>query len=300
MVTMEVSDLFPELKLWARTLSIQKDSHTDGLSNPKPVKKSYAQAISSAIALVSSAPKKKDMARGIEIPLKFDRATLEGDYGHFVHMLIDVDLSKPLHDSIMIEVGEDCLFSTLFFENVPSFCSVCYSVGHWAASCHNVARFTGNITVEPNDKIPERGRSKIRQEYRLKHKSRDVSTSRVFETIKSSIDVIVAKSVTSLPNKTTLDSTASYSSLRPIIPNGHREALKNDVYLDDSIDPLHTELMDIDAMTDPVIAYMEPLIVSPMVELHLHNPEGEVSSDTDSEGTESDFSHPTALDITCV
>ncbi|KAK0573831.1 hypothetical protein LWI29_014219 [Acer saccharum] len=61
-----------------------------------------------------------DMARGVGIPLKFDRATLEGDYGHFARMLIDVDLSKPLPDSIMIEVGEDCLFPTLFFENVPS------------------------------------------------------------------------------------------------------------------------------------------------------------------------------------
>ncbi|KAK0581163.1 hypothetical protein LWI29_010799 [Acer saccharum] len=44
-----------------------------------------------------------DMARGVGIPLKFDRATLEGDYGHFARMLIDVDLSKPLPDSIMIE-----------------------------------------------------------------------------------------------------------------------------------------------------------------------------------------------------
>ncbi|KAK0584849.1 hypothetical protein LWI29_019691 [Acer saccharum] len=64
------------------------------------------------------------MAHGIEIPLKFDRATLEGDYGHFARMLIDVDLSKPLPDSIMIEVGEDCLFPILYFENVPSFCSM--------------------------------------------------------------------------------------------------------------------------------------------------------------------------------
>ncbi|KAK0580246.1 hypothetical protein LWI29_038531 [Acer saccharum] len=51
-----------------------------------------------------------DMARGVGIPLKFDRATLEGDYGHFARMLIDVDLSKPLPDSIMIEVFGDTVF----------------------------------------------------------------------------------------------------------------------------------------------------------------------------------------------
>ncbi|KAK2638051.1 hypothetical protein Ddye_025846 [Dipteronia dyeriana] len=132
-----------------------------------------------------------DMTRGIRIPLKFDRANLEGDYGHFARMLIDVDLSKSLHDSIMIEVEDDCLFPTLFFENVPSFCSVCCS-----------------------------------------------------------------------------------------------------------IDPLHTEHVDIDATTYPIIANMKALIDHPRVEPRLHTSEGEVSSDTDSEGTESDFSHPTALDIT--
>ena len=146
-----------------------------------------------------------------------------------------------------------------------------------------MARFTGNVTTEPKDKNPERGRSIIRQEYRLKHKSRDVSTSRVFETIKSGIDAIVTKpdeATTFLPNKTTLDSLASSSSLRPIIPPRHGEALKNIVHLDDCTDPLHTEHVDIDAMTDPVISHMEPLIDPPIVEPHLHTLEGEVSSDT--------------------
>ena len=74
--------------------------------------------------------------------------------------------------------------------------------------------------------------------------------------------------------------------------------MKNVVYLDDSTDPLHTEHVDVNVMTDPVIAHIEPLIDPPMVEPYLHTLECVVSSNTDSEGTESDFSHPTALDIT--
>ncbi|KAK3221704.1 hypothetical protein Dsin_008729 [Dipteronia sinensis] len=208
------------------------------------------------------------MVRGIRIPLKFDRATLEGDYGHFARMLIDVDLSKPLPDSIMIEVGEDCLFPTLYFENVPNLCSVCSSIGHSAASCHYTDRFTGNVTTEPKDKNPERGRSRIKQEYSPKHKSRDVPTSRVFETIKSGIDTIATKPdkvATSPPNKIALDPVASSSSLRLIIPTRQGEALKIAVYLNDSTDPLHTEKVDIDTMTDPVIAHLDPLIDPPML-----------------------------------
>ena len=68
--------------------------------------------------------------------------------------------------------------------------------------------------------------------------------------------------------------------------------------MDDSTDPLHTEHLDVDVRTGPVIAHMEPLIDPPMVESHFYNLKGEVSSDIDSEGTESDFSNPAALDIT--
>ena len=60
--------------------------------------------------------------------------------------------------------------------------------------------------------------------------------------------------------------------------------MKNAVYLDDSTDPLHTKHVDVDAMTDPVIAHMEPLIDPPMVKPLFHTLNGEVSSDTDSEG----------------
>ncbi|KAK3195733.1 hypothetical protein Dsin_027043 [Dipteronia sinensis] len=149
-----------------------------------------------------------DMARGIEVPLKFERATLESDCGHFARMLIDVDLSKPLPDSIMIEVGEDCLFPTLYFENVPSF---------W-----------------------------------------------------------------------------------PIILPRQEEALKYSAHLDVSTDPSHIEHVNVDATTDPVIAHIEPLIDPPMVEPHFHTLKGEVGCDSDNEGTESDCSHPAALDITCI
>ena len=124
-----------------------------------------------------------DIACGIGVPLKFDRAILKGDYGHFTHMLIDVDLSKPLSNSIMIEVGEDYLFSTLHFENVPNFYSVYCTIGHTATSYHHATQHTTTLTNEPIDKILERGRSKISQEYRPKNKSRDVPTSQVLRSL---------------------------------------------------------------------------------------------------------------------
>jgi len=63
------------------------------------------------------------MRAGVGVLLKFDEMTLKGYYGHFARMLIDVDLAKSLPDSLMLEVREDCLFTSLDYENLPVFCS---------------------------------------------------------------------------------------------------------------------------------------------------------------------------------
>ena len=70
MASMDLSDLFPKLELRARAPSIQTDSHVNGLLNSKPVTKSYAQAISFAIAPISSAPKKKGDYVAVKVNLK--------------------------------------------------------------------------------------------------------------------------------------------------------------------------------------------------------------------------------------
>ena len=39
-----------------------------------------------------------NIAHGIEAPLKNDKATMEGKFGHFTRILIDVDLSNDIPD----------------------------------------------------------------------------------------------------------------------------------------------------------------------------------------------------------
>ena len=57
-----------------------------------------------------------NVARGIGIPLKIDQNTLDGNFGHFARILIKVDLSKELLESIMIErQGHKLVFFLFFF-----------------------------------------------------------------------------------------------------------------------------------------------------------------------------------------
>ncbi|PON36859.1 Zinc knuckle CX2CX4HX4C [Parasponia andersonii] len=61
--------------------------------------------------------------------------TLKGDLGHFARIHIDIDLSQPILDSLMFEVGEDCLLIPLSYENLLAFCLSCNTIGHAAAAC---------------------------------------------------------------------------------------------------------------------------------------------------------------------
>ena len=77
----------------------------------------------------------KNIARGVGIPLKIDQNTLEGKFGHYARILVDIDLSKELTDSLMIERLGHKFFISVEFENIPAFCRNCSMVGHSLANC---------------------------------------------------------------------------------------------------------------------------------------------------------------------
>ena len=52
----------------------------------------------------------QDIPRGVRVSLKIDDTNLKGDYGYYASVLIDVDLSSPLPDELMLERNVACLF----------------------------------------------------------------------------------------------------------------------------------------------------------------------------------------------
>ena len=99
------------------------------------------------------------------VRLKFDKMTLNEDYGHFARMLINVELSKLLSDSLILEIGEDCLFTSLDYKNLSS----CYSIGHVASTCHRAKK------SDPKEKASDKRRKeteplRVQNVYRPKDK----------------------------------------------------------------------------------------------------------------------------------
>ena len=56
----------------------------------------------------------------INVPIKTDKAALEGDYGHFARILVDLDLAKPILDSLTVERNGVRFFVTLYDTNTAN------------------------------------------------------------------------------------------------------------------------------------------------------------------------------------
>ncbi|KAI9177891.1 hypothetical protein LWI28_020376 [Acer negundo] len=74
-----------------------------------------------------------DLARGIGVPLRLDKATSDGDFGHYARFLVDVDVSSVLPISVLLERDEfHSSFIAVEYENLPAFCS---TLGYLPSSC---------------------------------------------------------------------------------------------------------------------------------------------------------------------
>ncbi|KAF3443159.1 hypothetical protein FNV43_RR17080 [Rhamnella rubrinervis] len=80
----------------------------------------------------------KDLARGIGIPIKFDHSTIARNYGHYVGVLVDVDLAGFVLEKLLLETTDDCIEVDLYFESFPNFCTSCHSAGDSVAKCKSV------------------------------------------------------------------------------------------------------------------------------------------------------------------
>ncbi|KAK3189466.1 hypothetical protein Dsin_029027 [Dipteronia sinensis] len=95
------------------------------------------------IILKSSRDKNKhpkiifDLTKGIGVPLRLDKATIDGDFGHYARVLVDIDMFALLPSLVLLERDKfHSSFILVEYENLPSFCFICSSIGHLPGSCH--------------------------------------------------------------------------------------------------------------------------------------------------------------------
>ncbi|KAK2658947.1 hypothetical protein Ddye_005480 [Dipteronia dyeriana] len=80
--------------------------------------------------------RKRDLAKGICVPLRLDKATIDGDFRHFARVLMDVNISLSPLTSLLLERDDSySSFISVEYENLLTFCSTCSSIGHLSHAC---------------------------------------------------------------------------------------------------------------------------------------------------------------------
>lgn len=71
-----------------------------------------------------------EIASGLGTPLTIDEATQNKRFGLYDRVLLDVDLSEKLFDSVMVEREGHAFPVSVQFERQPQYCAHCKLLGH--------------------------------------------------------------------------------------------------------------------------------------------------------------------------
>lgn len=101
-----------------------------------------------------------EIASSLETPLAIDEATQFRRFGIFARVLIDVDLSENLFESIVVELEDHALSILVQYEKHPLYCAHCKVLGHNIQNCSKLHSLDNSesghqkpTTLNYNDKL---------------------------------------------------------------------------------------------------------------------------------------------------
>ncbi|XP_043687593.1 uncharacterized protein LOC122638811 [Telopea speciosissima] len=75
------------------------------------------------------------VAGAIGKPIKVDGATAGCSCTVAARVCVELDLQEHHPDRVWVGCGTEGFFQKVVYEHIPVYCSVCFKVGHYAASC---------------------------------------------------------------------------------------------------------------------------------------------------------------------
>jgi hypothetical protein len=76
-----------------------------------------------------------EIARAIGTPISIDENTKNHSFGHYARVLVDVNMTGNLLDSLWVEREQFAFDIEIEYENPPYFCFTCNCIGHSSDHC---------------------------------------------------------------------------------------------------------------------------------------------------------------------
>ena len=91
------------------------------------------------------------------------KPALERTFGHFVRVLVDIDLTKELKYEVLVERKGYAFFVEFEYENLPKFCDFCNMIGHNIQVCIKVNKNDGGNDGKEDRKGKRKKKKKKRK-----------------------------------------------------------------------------------------------------------------------------------------
>jgi hypothetical protein len=77
-------------------------------------------------------------------------------FGHYAHVLVDVDISQRLYEEIMVDREREryAFYVEVVYKRLPDYCTHCQTIGHSVNGCNKLhPQFKSN----PKSKLLKKG-----------------------------------------------------------------------------------------------------------------------------------------------
>lgn len=101
-----------------------------------------------------------EIASGLGTPLTIDEVTQTRRFGLFARVLIDVDMSENMFESVIVERDGNALPVMVQYEKYPLFCSHCKTIGHSIHACSKINAATNVQVTKRVNNVNQRAQSK--------------------------------------------------------------------------------------------------------------------------------------------
>ena len=107
------------------------------------------------------------IASSVENPICINSVTgknmFERIFGHFVRVLVDVDLANELKYKVLVERKGYAMFVDFEYENLPEFCNNCSTIGRHESKCRKLKPNEERSNGENKEKFNENNRRKDKE-----------------------------------------------------------------------------------------------------------------------------------------
>ncbi|XP_057811615.1 uncharacterized protein LOC131025847 [Salvia miltiorrhiza] len=88
-------------------------------------------------------------------PLKIDGASAGRDFGQFARILVEIDMSLPIPNTILIDMEEFSFHVEFVFENLSLYCGRCKITGHSPNGCRKNKSVAPGEAKDTNTALPK-------------------------------------------------------------------------------------------------------------------------------------------------